>query len=61
MLKNILTVTAASVAIAMSVSLPASANLGPVKTPEPATIFSLGFLGMGLVSAKLVDSKKEKK
>lgn len=60
MLKNILTVTAASVAIAMSVSSPASANLG-VSTPEPATIFSLGFLGAGLVSAKLVDSKKEKK
>jgi F0F1-type ATP synthase membrane subunit c/vacuolar-type H+-ATPase subunit K len=60
MLKNILALTATSFAIAMSVSLPASA-VGVVQTPEPATIFSLGFLGAGLASTKLIDSKKEKK
>jgi hypothetical protein len=62
MLKNILTVTAASVAIMMSVSSPAFASDNEVvTTPEPTSMISLAVVSLGLVGKKLSDSNQNTK
>jgi hypothetical protein len=61
MLKNVLTIAGASLAIMMSVSLPASAADDEVQVPESSNVLPLIVLGMGLAGKKMYDLNQERK